>query len=86
MPHPAAPRSKKALRKMGERTVAMKWLAVVAALSIATVLDGISVSDLAKPVSDTSIEQAAITLPSDRCAPGCMIMMASNQPVGDRLQ
>lgn len=75
MTQPAAPQSKKARRKMAERGVALKWLVVLAALSVATVLDGVSVRDAMQ-----EIEQATITLPSDRCNPGCSIMMASNQP------
>ncbi len=78
MTQPAALRSKKAFRKTAERGVALKWLVVLAALSIATVLDGISVSDLMKPNDGFTTDQATITLPAERCGPGCSIMVAAN--------
>lgn len=68
-----------ALRRPAQRAMTMKWVVVLAALSVATVLDGISISDMMKPNDGLSTEQAAITLPAERCGPGCSIMVASNQ-------
>jgi hypothetical protein len=65
-------------RPVSQRVVAMKWLVVLAALSIATVLDGLSVQ-AQKPDGRAFTEQATITLPAERCGPGCAIMVASNQ-------
>ncbi len=69
------------------RAAELKWLTVLAALLVATVIDGIAVSDVSRSTTHavSASAQAVITLPSDRCGPGCSIMMASNQR-GDRLQ
>ena len=77
-----APRAERRIRRPARPAMTMKWLVVLAALSVATVLDGISISNLSKPSGGATIEQAAITLPSDRCAADCTIMVASNQPGG----
>ncbi|MDB5547735.1 MAG: hypothetical protein JWP21_1182 [Tardiphaga sp.] len=61
------------------RAMTMKWLVVLLALSAATILDGLSNSDAAKPGDRPTPAQAAITLPSERCGPGCAIMVASSQ-------
>jgi hypothetical protein len=84
----APPRFKTNSRRVARPAMTVKWLVVLAALSVATVLDGISISDVNKSAL-SRVEEAAITLPSDRCSPGCTIMMASNQPVSasiDRIQ
>ena len=67
------------------RTMTMKWMVVLAGLSAATVLDGLRISDLSRPLADAmaageraSVAVASITLPSDRCGPGCAIMVAAN--------
>jgi hypothetical protein len=64
-------------RLASQRVVALKWLVVLAALSIATVLDGLPKEKSFDP--SRSIEQATVTLPAERCGPGCAIMVASNQ-------
>lgn len=88
MTKPAPHRFKTTSRRQARPAMTVKWLVVLAALSVATVLDGISISSINK-AAQSYVEEAAITLPSDRCEPGCKIMMASNQPVGasnDRIQ
>ena len=77
----AARRKHDALRRPAQRAMTVKWVVVLAALSVATVLDGISISDTTKPALDLGVtsQQAAITLPAQRCGPGCAIMVASNQ-------
>ena len=74
-----APRDKHDTLPPARRAMTLKWVVVLAALSVATVLDGISMSDLATTGTGLTTEQAAITLPAERCGPGCSIMVASSQ-------